>query len=366
MTGTAGVTKSQVRPNPLAWLVNSAWSLEQYMENLLMGHWTPNHIPDLSGKVALVTGGNSGIGLEVVRKLAENCARVLVVSRDRKRGEDAADLVRTELGSACCGRIEVLQADLVSLRAVEELVREVKKRTKDTGLHILVCNAGTWPGGRQLGLLLGRGGAGMAHWDEWGTARAMNHYPLFQPGVHASSPEGLEQTLAVDYYSAVVLTLGLMDELKRGAPSRVVLQSSQAEQFGRLDFDNLKIDVFGVHPGLVDSPLMDKADTQRHRNAAFIVLQDMLLGMPTWRGSLPALYAATEPKLSGQGFRYFGPNFFNVAMLGARTPGNSLWRAGGPELRARLFDATTSLLSELGYGPKHVPKQVPAAAAAAH
>ncbi len=45
--------------------------------------WTPNKIPDLSGKVALVTGGNSGIGLEVVRKLAQNCAHVLMVSRDK-------------------------------------------------------------------------------------------------------------------------------------------------------------------------------------------------------------------------------------------------------------------------------------------
>ena len=59
----------------------------------------------------------------------------------------------------------------------------------------------------------------------------------------------------------------------------------------------MQIDVFGVHPGLVDTPLMDKADKERHWNAAFIVMQNMLVGMPAWRGSLAALYAATEPSL---------------------------------------------------------------------
>lgn len=70
-----------------------------------------------------------------------------------------------------------------------------------------------------------------------------------------------------------------------------------------------QVDVFGVHPGLVDSPLMDKADTRRHLNAALIVLQNHIAGMPTWRGSLPALYAATEPKLKVivDGSRVSGP-----------------------------------------------------------
>ncbi|PNH12282.1 WW domain-containing oxidoreductase [Tetrabaena socialis] len=360
---TAGVNRSAVRPGLLAAVGNAVWSAEQMVENALVG-WTPNHIPDLSGKVALVTGGNSGIGFEVCRKLVENCATVLRVSRDRERGEAAAQQIRADGGGLS---IEVLTADLLSLDEVERLIREVKRRTKATGLHMLLANAGE------------RGG---------------NATP-FQPGGYASSPEGLEQTLAVDYYAHVRLVLGLLEELERGAPARVVLQASQAEQFCTLDFNNLKgdkftdsgmapygssklwklmfgdelqrrlrakggkaaqIDVFGVHPGLVDSPLMDKADMGRHLNAALIVLQNAVLGMPTWRGSLPALYALTEPRLQGAGFRYIGPNWANTNMLGVRTPGNRLWRTGGPELRARLFDGTVSVLKDVGHMPSHVPK----------
>ncbi len=74
--------------------------------------------------------------------------------------------------------------------------------------------------------------------------RPLGHPPpaaLFQPGAFATSADGLEVTLAVDYYAHVVLVLGLLDELKAAAPSRVVLQSSQAEQFGAVDLANLKV-----------------------------------------------------------------------------------------------------------------------------
>ncbi|GIL43413.1 hypothetical protein Vafri_1190 [Volvox africanus] len=197
---------------------------------------------------------------------------------------------------------------------------------------------------------------------------------LFEPGGYATSPDGLE------------LVKGLLDELETGAPARVVLQSSHAEKFGGLDFDNLKgnkfkesgmssyscaklwmlmfgeelqrqgpraaqIDVFVVQPGLTDSPLMDKADTKTHLNAAFIVMQNALIGMPTWLGTLPALYALTETSLSGKGFQYIGPNWFNLHMLGLHTPGNSLWHTGGIELRSRLFEETISLLKDLGHQP---------------
>ncbi|KAG2455123.1 hypothetical protein HYH02_000943 [Chlamydomonas schloesseri] len=409
--GASGVTKSAVRPDLLAWGVNQLWGLEQSLENWLgaastaragcsraarvaaagssssraLSRWwagRPTAFPTCAGRTALVTGGSSGIGLEVARKLAQNCCRVLLVSRDLARGEAAAAHIRESLGDTVnAGTVEVLQCNLLSLSEVASLVAEVKRRLKagggggGGGLNMLMCNAA-----------------------------------VFQPGGLVRSPQGIEQTLAVDLYAHVALTLGLLEDLKRGAAARggarVVLQaraghegreSSQAEQFGTLELNNLmgehftdsgmrpyaaaklwllmwgdelqrrlraeggdgaKIDVFGVHPGLVDSPLMDKADTARHWNAAFIVLQNCLLGMPTWRGSLPALYALTEPALARTGFRYFGPSWLNTHMLGERCPGNRLWRVGGPELRSRLFDGLVGVLTGVGHKPKHVPPPV--------
>ncbi|KAG2499205.1 hypothetical protein HYH03_002786 [Edaphochlamys debaryana] len=408
--GPKGVVSSGRRPTLLAALGGAVWSLEQAVEDLLVG-WTPNKIPDLSGRLALVTGGNSGIGLEIVRKLAENCATVLMVTRDtwgrggwtggsRERGEAAAEQVRSGLGPGCPGRVEVLVADLISLKEVDSLISQVRKRVAE---H----NKGAPSGGRGGKQAAAAGEAPGAFIP--GLSMLCCNAALFQPGGHAVSPDGIEQTLAVDYFSHVALTLGLLDELEQAAPfARIVWQSSQAEQFGSLDLADLKgarftdsgmapygaaklwalmfcdelqrrlrarggraaqVEVFGVHPGLVDSPLMDKADTQRHWNAALIVLQasgNCVLGMPTWRGALPALYSLTEPKLTGRGFSYFGPSWTNTHMLGQRSPGNSLWRTGGEELRCRLFDASVAMLEELGHGPKHVPKPAPATYAATH
>eukprot|EP00198_Chlamydomonas_reinhardtii_P014054 XP_001703391.1 predicted protein [Chlamydomonas reinhardtii] len=144
--GAAGVTKSQVRPDLLAWGVNQLWGLEQAVENWLVG-WTPNRIPDLRGRTALVTGGSSGIGLEVARKLAQNCCRVMLVARDLAKGEAAAAHIRESLGDTVnAGTVEVLQ--------VGSLVAEVKRRLRAAdrgrdpahpegagGLHMLASQA---------------------------------------------------------------------------------------------------------------------------------------------------------------------------------------------------------------------------------
>ena len=91
---------------------------------------------------------------------------------------------------------------------VDQLVSDVRKalaRGPGQGLSLLVCNAA-----------------------------------VFQPGQYKASPDGIEQTLAIDYYAHVELINGLLPDLERGAPSRIILQASQAEQFGSLDFGNLK------------------------------------------------------------------------------------------------------------------------------
>ncbi|KAG2499198.1 hypothetical protein HYH03_002779 [Edaphochlamys debaryana] len=144
--GPKGVVSSGRRPTLLAALGGAVWSLEQAVEDMLVG-WTPNKIPDLSGRLALVTGGNSGIGLEILRKLAENCATVLMVTRDKERGEAAAEQVRSGLGPGCPGRVEVLVADLISLKEVDSLISQVRKRVAEHNKAAPAAAGGR--GGRQ-------------------------------------------------------------------------------------------------------------------------------------------------------------------------------------------------------------------------
>lgn len=79
-------------------------------------HWTPAAIPDQTGRTALITGANSGIGLRTARVLAQHGARVLLAGRDRARLEAAAEEVRAETPDAELGTIGLDLGDLGSIR----------------------------------------------------------------------------------------------------------------------------------------------------------------------------------------------------------------------------------------------------------
>ena len=78
-----------------------------------MPTWTHNDIPDQSGRTAIVTGANSGIGFETARALAKRGAHVVLACRDLAKGRSALDRIRAERGDVS---IEVMQLDLVDLR----------------------------------------------------------------------------------------------------------------------------------------------------------------------------------------------------------------------------------------------------------
>ena len=97
--------------------------------------WNDHHM-DLDGKVALVTGGTSGIGRATAEALASAGARVLVSGRDERRGAEVVESIRQRGGDA-----EFVLADLTSA----DQVRELGRRAAD--VDILVNNAGVFPGG---------------------------------------------------------------------------------------------------------------------------------------------------------------------------------------------------------------------------
>ena len=149
------------------------------------------------GKTCLVTGANSGIGLEIARGLAARGARVLMVARDADRGEAARVEVAESTGNDA---VELLLCDLSSQRQVRELAAEVLDRCGE--LHLLVNNAGLTLGERTL------------------------------------TEDGIETTFAVNHLAPFLLTELLRERLVASAPARVVTVASDAHRGSKIDFDD--------------------------------------------------------------------------------------------------------------------------------
>jgi NAD(P)-dependent dehydrogenase (short-subunit alcohol dehydrogenase family) len=134
----------------------------------------------------LVTGGNSGIGLECARQLAQEGLRVLIASRNRDASAEAVGRIVYETGNEA---VEELDLDLGSLGSVRQLAKEIGARRLP--LRAVVCNAG---------LQVTRG--------------------------PTPSPEGFERTFAINHLGHFLLVNLLLENLAEHAPSRIVVVSS--------------------------------------------------------------------------------------------------------------------------------------------
>lgn len=150
---------------------------------------------DLTGKVAVVTGGHSGLGLVVTRVLAEAGAQVVVGARDQKRAEEAV---------AGIPRTEVIPLDLVDPESIDRFAEQFLASGRP--LHMLVNNA-----------------AVMAH-PERRDAR------------------GYDRTFAVNHLGHFQLTARLWPALVPAESARVVTLSSRGHRFASIDFDDLHFD----------------------------------------------------------------------------------------------------------------------------
>jgi NAD(P)-dependent dehydrogenase (short-subunit alcohol dehydrogenase family) len=152
----------------------------------------------MAGRTCLVTGANSGIGLEISRGLAQQGAKVVMVARSPVRGQMARDDVAESTGNEA---VEVLFYDLGSQRHVRRLAAEVLDRFDE--LHVLVNNAGLTLSERIL------------------------------------TEDGIETTFAVNHLAPFLLTELLRERLAASAPARVVTVASDAHSGLTIDFDDL-------------------------------------------------------------------------------------------------------------------------------
>ncbi len=155
---------------------------------------------NLSEKIIMVTGANSGIGKEAALQLAEQGARVVMVCRNRERGEPALAEIKAQSGN---DTVELMTADFESQRQIRDLA-ETYQRTHDR-LDVLVNNAGLYLSKRH------------------------------------ETEDGVEATWAVNHLAPFLLTNLLLEVIKASAPARIVTVASDAHRAGTLDFDDLEM-----------------------------------------------------------------------------------------------------------------------------
>lgn len=152
----------------------------------------------MTDKLCLVTGANSGIGLATATKLARMGAHVVMVCRDATRGEAARDHIRQLAGNH---QVDLLQADLADLSQVRRLAEDYQSHYPR--LDVLIHNAGLMKKRREV------------------------------------SADGHELQLAVHFLAPFLLTHALRDALEAAPAARVVSVASMLHRFGSLDFDDL-------------------------------------------------------------------------------------------------------------------------------
>jgi NAD(P)-dependent dehydrogenase (short-subunit alcohol dehydrogenase family) len=268
--------------------------------------WTAADIPDQTGRTAVVTGANGGLGLETARALAAAGAHVLMTARDQDKAAAAVAEIRGTVGEPS---LEVVALDLASLASVREAAERIL--AAHATLDILVNNAGV------MGI------------PERRTA------------------DGFEMQLGVDHLGHFALTALLLPALLRADAARVVTVTSTEHHMGRaLDPDNPHLDGrygpwraygqaklanfhFGIglqrrfeatgaraasliaHPGLSNTDLqaVSVRETGGGRSQRFFRRLATSTGMPPAQGALSQLRAATDP--SARGGELYGPLYVN-------------------------------------------------------
>ncbi|KAG0268476.1 hypothetical protein BGZ95_002442 [Linnemannia exigua] len=280
-------------------------------------YFTPNRyshdlIPDQTGKVAIVTGANTGLGYATMVALAGHGAHVFLACRSEERALNAIEKAKQEIKGkypqAPAPNLEFLELDLNDMNKCKKAADEFL--SKGLPLHLLVNNSGI----------------------------------MTTP--FALSADGIEQQFAVNHLGHFVFTTALLDRIKESQPSRIVVLSSHAHERpveGGIDFDTLNDEkmstivsrygrsklanvLFGkalarrladtqvyvniVHPGFVDTELV------RHNKVLFgaVLLRILetitaLMAMSPEVGALTQLYVATSPEIVNKDIRgrYFVP-----------------------------------------------------------
>ena len=263
--------------------------------------WTAADIPDQSGRLAVVTGANSGLGLCTARELARAGAAVVLACRDAEKGARALDDVAAVAGGEPPRLVPLNLADLAGVAAFAQALSAQTER-----LDLLVNNAGVMAPPRRL------------------------------------TADGFESQFGTNHLGHFALTGRLLGLLQAAPAPRVVTLSSGLHRIGTIKFDDLQrarhynnwlaygqsklanlmfaielqrraaaagSDLLSVaaHPGYAATNLQFSGPAHRHERWG-MEIANRLVAQSADMGALPTLYAATAPDVAGGAF--VGPDGF--------------------------------------------------------
>ena len=266
--------------------------------------WIEQNIPDLTGKVAVITGANSGLGFEAAKVLAAKGAHVVLAVRDVEKGKQAAGEIKRTVATAS---LEVLPLDLASLASVRRFA-EAFPATHGR-LDMLINNAGVMAIPRRV------------------------------------TADGFEMQFGTNHLGHFALTGLLLPLILKTPSSRIITVSSGAHMFGTIDFDDLQSErayskwgAYGqsklanllfayelqrrlvaagsgaisvaAHPGYASTNLQSVGPQMEGSKfgARTMSAANRVLAQSAAMGALPEVYAATSPAVRGGD--YIGPDGF--------------------------------------------------------
>ncbi|HVB74727.1 MAG TPA: SDR family oxidoreductase [Ktedonobacteraceae bacterium] len=254
----------------------------------------PNIQAPMQGKICMITGANSGVGKATALGLAKMGATVVLVSRDRARGEEAQREIKAQSSNHA---IDLLVADLSSQKSIRQLAQDFKQHYSQ--LHVLINNAGVFPLTKR------------------------------------TTVDSLDMTFAVNQLAPFLLTNLLLDVLKASAPARIVNVSSNSHEANYLQLDDLQsekryrpmraygqsklalvlftyelarrlegtgVTANGLHPGFVATNIAQRDLPLPGRLAASLIFR---FGISPEEGAKTSIYLASSPDVEGITGKYF-------------------------------------------------------------
>jgi len=298
--------------------------------------WTRDDIPDQSGRVIVVTGGNSGLGLETAIALARKGARVIATSRSMERAREASKRIATEVGN---GMVDFEQLDLADLASVRAFAGRVLERGE--GVDVLINNAGvmavpdrhTTADGFELQL-------GTNYLGHFALTALLLHALLARPGARVVTMTG-------GAYGTARIRFDDLQAERKYNPWSAYAQSKLASVLFMLELDrrarNESLDLVSVaaHPGLAKTNLQYAGPTVGRKSMQTAGARlSRFLYQSAEQGALSSLYAATSPDVTGGSLYY--PNGF-LHLRGYPIQARLAKRALDEEVGRRLWEVSEQL-----------------------